>query len=358
MILADLAKNTSDFNGIVTYVGGLVSKAKRKTCTQMAAARLISHDIYQRALGKYAHQEEAIMEVLLNLVAKYQTPENPGYLIIDDTCIAKPYGKLMHGLEYVFSSLLGRTIKGYSYLFLVWTNGEITIPLKFVQWVPEDLCEEGAYRKKTEMARQLIRQAHKNAPCKKVLLDGLFQSKLMMMFLNSLGFDFYMRIPRSRTVSTTLGEKPIRLKDHKHFRLKGNQRSKTWKGFVKDQACYITAEKRKKKNGDYETVYIVSNRRHHSPKIIIAIYEMRWYIEKFFRTAKQSLGLQQCQARSVEKHEVHIAAVCVAYVHLEEVKLRENLKSPEKALKWLQKLKSTDAYHPKSSVGEYYHAVA
>ena len=358
MILAYLAKNTTIFDKIGIYVDGLLTKAKRKTCVQMASSLLISHDILQRILGRNVQQSEKLMHLLLNQVKQYQTHQNPGYLIIDDTCVAKPYGKTMHGLEFVYSSLLGRTIKGYSYLFLAWTNGKITIPIKFAQSIPKDLCEEGAYRTKGKIAQELISGIQGYAPCKIILLDGLYQSQSMMAFLDENRFEFYMRLPRNRTVSIAFDEKSIMLKKHKYFRLQRNQRSKTWRGFIKGRTYYITAEKRKMKNEDYETVYIVSNRRHHSPKTIIAIYEMRWYIEKFFRTAKQSLGLQECQVRSIKKHEVHLAAVCIAYVHLEEVKIQENLDSAEKALKVLQKLKSNKEAQPKPSAGEYFHAVA
>lgn len=301
MKINNLAQNTNDFGNFFFYVQGLLANAKRKTCIQMAFALCLSHDKLQRVLGKYSIETDAIDKYLLSSVKKYQTPENPGHLVIDDSCIPKPYATIMHGIEYVYSSLFGRTVKGFSYLFIVWTNGEITIPLNFAQWIPESLCDDGQYKKKCKIAQTLTNQVKDKVSCKTILMDGLYQSIEMMIFLDTLGLTFYMRLPRNRTVSTTKDGKPVSLKMNKKFRLQKNQRSKTWKAYIKGIFCYITAEKRKKRNGEYDTVYIVSNRRYHSPKTIIAIYEKRWYIEKFFRTAKQSLGLQDCQAISIQK---------------------------------------------------------
>ena len=358
MKIKNLAQSINTFGKFSFYVQGLLTNTKRKTCMQMALALCISHDTLQRILGKYLIETDVIDKYLFSCVKKYQTIENPGYLVIDDTCIPKPYATIMHGIEYVYNSILGRTIKGFSYLFIVWTNGKITIPLGFIQWVPKDLCDDNQYKKKCEIAQILINQVKDKKLCKKILLDGLYQSYEMMIFINQLNFDFYMRLPRNRTVSTTEKERPVSLKIHKKFHLKRNQRSKTWKAYIKGISCYITAEKRKKRNGDYETVYIVSNRRHHSPKKIIAIYNKRWFIEKFFRTSKQSLGLQDCQAISIQKQNTHITAICVAYTVLEDIKIKKKLSSSEKALKYFQHVTSNTDNNSKPSAGEYFNAIA
>lgn len=52
MILTYLSKNTSEFGKIAIYVQGLLTKAKRKTCVQMASSLLIPHDFLQKILGK------------------------------------------------------------------------------------------------------------------------------------------------------------------------------------------------------------------------------------------------------------------------------------------------------------------
>jgi hypothetical protein len=55
-------------------------------------------------------------------------------------------------------------------------------------------------------------------------------------------------------------------------------------------------------------------------------YRLRWCIEKFFRTAKQSLGLEQCQAQKIDRVSNHINAFMIAFVALEEVKhLKKNV---------------------------------
>jgi hypothetical protein len=167
-----------------------------------------------------------------------------------------------------------------------------------------------------------------------------------------------MRLPRSRTVSATRKGKAVKISKHPVFQLKGNQRSKTMIGWIHGKKYFITAQKRALRNGDYETVYIISNNGKHSAKEVIEIYDRRWKIEKFFRTAKQSLGLQECQSRLIARFEAHIAMVCIAYVHLEEIKINQKLDSPEDALKWLQQQKLPIRYHHNIAAGEDFHAFA
>jgi hypothetical protein len=43
-----------------------------------------------------------------------------------------------------------------------------------------------------------------------------------------------------------------------------------------------------------------------TPKQHILAYEHHWPIEKFFRTAKQHLGVRDCQSTSIKKQRAHI----------------------------------------------------
>ncbi len=59
---------------------------------------------------------------------------------------------------------------------------------------------------------------------------------------------------------------------------------------------------------------------------------MRWNIEKFFRTAKQSLWLDDCQAQKLDRIINHIYAVMIAFTALEETKFAKKKKSIEVVL--------------------------
>lgn len=69
------------------------------------------------------------------------------------------------------------------------------------------------------------------------------------------------------------------------------------------------------------------------------IYQIRWNIEKMFRTTKQHLGLQQCSARKMETHESHVASVFFAYALLQCEGEKQNLTTPKAALRAAERKK-------------------
>jgi SRSO17 transposase len=71
----------------------------------------------------------------------------------------------------------------------------------------------------------------------------------------------------------------------------------------------------------------------------VEIYQLRWNIEKMFRTTKQHLGLQECSARKMETQESHIAFVLLAYALLQCDRKNQNLPTPEAALRAAERRK-------------------
>jgi len=69
------------------------------------------------------------------------------------------------------------------------------------------------------------------------------------------------------------------------------------------------------------------------------VYDERWHIELIFRTLKQSIGLQECSARAIEKQAMHIYASFIAYAILQHQKNRNKFKNPEQAFSYFSKLK-------------------
>jgi hypothetical protein len=57
-----------------------------------------------------------------------------GYLIVDDTVVAKPYARLLGEAAWVWSNKDRKVLFGVSVVLLVWTDGQIRIPLAFRVW--------------------------------------------------------------------------------------------------------------------------------------------------------------------------------------------------------------------------------
>jgi hypothetical protein len=57
-----------------------------------------------------------------------------GYLILDDTVMAKPWATAMEGLAWVCSSQERQPVDGCSVVLLVWTTGTRRLPLGIRLW--------------------------------------------------------------------------------------------------------------------------------------------------------------------------------------------------------------------------------
>ena len=119
------------------------------------------------------------------------------------------------------------------------------------------------------------------------------------------------------------------IKDQSQLKLLRNLRAKVVPATYQGVPCFITAEKRKKKNGAYEVVYIISNVNLATPQDNIKEYAKRSPVEGFFRTGKQILGLAQNQMLSQKKQEAHILSACIAYAILEDNKVDNQKNCPE-----------------------------
>lgn len=83
------------------------------------------------------------------------------------------------------------------------------------------------------------------------------------------------------------------------------------------------------KRGNEKTVYLVSNYNAGSVTAHLRAYGLRWVVEKFFRTAKQFLGMTDCQSRKKIIQDGHVRCVFLAYALLQiECKLKR-LPNPE-----------------------------
>lgn len=340
------------WNKCCLFIKGMLSSAKQKTCTGLGKVLGVSHDVLLNILANQ-YYEEMNHEFLIATVLQHASPHNRGYLIIDDTCIAKPYSRIMEGVGQLYSSLTRKPVKGYGHVVICWSNGEVTIPLYSKIWISKELRGNTPHETKLDVARELVSRFQHSIPFQYVLLDGLYASTDMMEFFQEQKINFFMRLPKNRLVATEKDGKAVRIGDNKAFKPKRNARSLTKKGYIKGNPYFITADKRRRRDGDYEVVYIVSNMQQVAKKAV-AIYKGRWPIEKFFRTSKQTIGWGHCQSRSFEKQMTYTSFVFAAYAVLETVKYQRKLKSPEEAHRLLQDVKLLDFILPNDPSGQYF----
>lgn len=302
-----------------------------KTCFNMARTTMISHDILQRIIssGKTTIDE---LKIFLKLTAReYSDKISAGYLVVDDSALVKQFAKVFEGIGPVYDSVTKDTVNGYKIVLICWTNEKTTIPLGFKFWLPEAISLD-AFKTKLELAKELVIDVKDYINFDAVLLDGLYASDDMMSFFEHHKIKYYMRLPRSRKIRAINASISFKVGDSIAFRLQKNARTGTFEAFFGNKKRFVTAQKRKKRNGDYETVYIVSNQKNEAV-ITILIYAIRWTIEKVFRTLKQTLGINDCRARLIEKQSIHIFSCMASYAILEQMKVNNNLNCPEDAFR-------------------------
>lgn len=340
-------------NNFLKYAAALLIPSAKKTYTTIAKIFDISHDTIRNTFDLPDGIIQGIQSQLITLIDTL-SKEKKGWLIVDDTLISKMFSKIIEGTDFHFDPAEKTYKKGLSTVVLAWANGETTIPLDFQFWLSKDVMKN-LYQTKIQLAITLIEKYYELLDVKGVILDGLYATKEMMGFLIKNNIKFEMRMASNRVIE--INSKCVPLKKSKELKLKRNERSKTIKAFWHGMELYFTAEKRKGKNGEWTVVFLVSNISD-TAKNHIAIYFIRWEIEKFFRTAKQNLGIQDCAARSYSRQKAHVYSVFYSYAFLQNQKYLLKLPNVETIIKELSIIKSSCVLERISSFGQIFHSFA
>src|SRR5262245_11990009 len=112
------------------YLRALLYFTNITTCSAMAGALdSASHDQLNRMLqGTWSGH------ILLNLALRALFAVAGGYLIVDATVVEKPYARVLGEAAWVWSSKQRTVVFGVSVVLLVWTDGQVRIPLAFRLW--------------------------------------------------------------------------------------------------------------------------------------------------------------------------------------------------------------------------------
>ena len=337
----------------IYYSLGLILNKEKQTCSKLASVVKKSHDFLYRFLLK----SKILIPLFPNLmiaIINHCSKDDEGWLILDDTFLSKIFSKLLEGVCIIFNNSMSRPERGLCIIVLAWSNGRVTIPIAFDWYFPKEITEN-CYKKKSEIAEKLISEYHKKVPYKYFLADAHYATKDLIPFMCRKKIKFVMKIPRSRKVKTKKFN--VQLKLNPALKLLRNQRSA--KIFAEYAGCnlYFSIQKRKDKNGEYSTVFLISNMNLKAKEYLI-IYDGRWHIEVMFRTLKQSLGLSQCQSRNLEYQKAHIYSSFFSYGFIQYEKETYSFKNPEVTIKHLSGLKLNHAIKRINAFSGNFHHVA
>lgn len=303
----------------------LLSTAKKRNFEALARENGVSGD----KMATLVTDETIGMENLIK-VAKETFGKKKVSLIIDDTLLSKQYSRVIEGTSDNYDSAERRTYRSICVVVGVLTDGHTTIPVNHEIWVSKDFIGEEQSKKKWVLAQELIVQVRDKINIKYVVMDGLYAMDEFMRWMAQNKIKFEMRMHSNRAVEAR-GVR-AQLKNHPALALKRGRSSRTAQVFWKGNYYYVTAHKRYDSKNNYTTIFQVSNfkalAREH-----IKIYECRWNIEIFFRTAKQYLGFKDCQSRKLNRQKGHINQVFLAYIFAQHERVTFKLKNVETAIK-------------------------
>ena len=258
------------------------------SCVALAEALgTVSHDRLTRRL-----QADWSGQTLLEIACRTLFVWERGYLMIDDTVIAKPFASAIEGLAWVFSSRERKPVYGLSLVLLVWTNGTLRIPLGMRLWRPGGPS-------KIALALELLSYARHHLHCRpeSVLFDAWYPSRRLLKRIRDYGWYFVCRLKRNR-----------RFNGHG---LRHHCRHPYWSetGWLSGGLKVLVVR--------YGAKYYATNRLSVPAAEVRRLYHMRAQIEEVIRVCKAQLGLSGCQARSARAQRHHIACCLVAFCVLE-----------------------------------------
>jgi SRSO17 transposase len=274
-------------------------------------------------------------------------------LVLDDTLINKQYSRVIEGTSDNYSSSEGRINRSLCTVVAVLTDGQTSIPIDHHIWTAKEF-DPSKYKTKTELAQELIIRIRQIFPIKLIIADGAYAVKTFMQWLNENNLSFEMRFHSNRIIEKKGLKAAIR--NHPALQLKRGRIKRTtranWNSML---GLYFTSHRRQLKNGRFTIVFLVSNFKATSSQHV-EFYRHRWGVEKFFRTAKQKLGLGDCQSRKLERQNAHIFKVFLAYAVAQHERIKYKLPNAERAIKSIREKNLQDsnyAIHRFSEVLRY-----
>jgi hypothetical protein len=265
-----------------------------------------SHDRLTRMLrGQWSGQ------TLLDMALRTLFSVVGGSLIVDDTIVAKPYAALLEEAAWVWSTKQNRVVFGIPLGLLVWTNGQVRIPMAFRLW------KKGG-PSQFDLASELLSYARNRLKVKPqcVLFDSWYPSKRLLKRLQDYGWYFVCQLKKNRTFEG----RP----------LKADRRQPYWHGvgMLSGQIKVWVGKHRRK--------YYATNRLSLPAQEVRELDTWRHAIEEVIKVLKAQVRLEACQAGDTrsqwtEAHEregvqAHHMALCVAaYLILERERVDQGI---------------------------------
>lgn len=280
------------------YCQFLLAAQQNFTATEMADHLAgVSHDAITRWLAQTKLPPSLLWEQ-----AKPLVDPTAGYLVLDDSVLAKPRSDQLSLAAWQYSGTTHTVIKGVGLITLLWTHRNEHIPLDFRIYAKK----HDGYTKNQHFQEMLRLAKHRGLQPKAVLFDTWYASQNNLHTIQEFGWIWITQLRKNRVINYTqhLEELDIPLEGLiVHLKFVGP--TKVFK---------LNAT-----NGDIE--YWATNDLEATGDDIRQSGAIRWRIEEYHRGLKQTAGIERCQSRTPRAQRTHIFCSIMAFLSLEKRRL-------------------------------------
>lgn len=279
------------------YCQFLLAAQKNFTVTEMADHLAgLSHDKITRWLASTKLPPSLLWEQIAEQI------EEDGYLVLDDSVLAKPRSPNGSLVSWQYSGTSHQVTRGIGLVTLLWTKHDEHLPLDYRIYAKK----HDGYTKNQHVQEMLRLASHRKVRPKAVVFDSWYASQANLNLIQDLGWIWITQLRGNRVVNFTSHIEELTIpKEGLVVQLKLVGLVKVFKFLAK--------------NGDIE--YWATNDLNLEPTDISKARASRWKIEEYHQGLKQTAGLEKCQARNQRSQRTHIFCSLLAFVSLEQVRL-------------------------------------
>ncbi len=300
------------------YINFLIAASTVFSCTEAArcypsSIDAPSHDCFTRLLQKQPLDTEPLWaEVRKYVTLKY------GFLIVDDTVLDKPYSEKIGFVRYQWSGKHHHTVKGIDLITLVWTDGNIVLPVDFRIYN----IEEDNKTKNDHFLDMLDKAEERGFKPKYVMFDTWYASIKNLKAIRKKKWHFLTRLKSNRLVNPD-NTKNIHVEEVE-IPPQGIVIHLREYGFIKVFRIVPT---------DGDTQYWATDVLDMDETTREDIGKKAWKIEEYHRGIKQFCGVEKCQSRKKESQKAHIMLSLRAFLRLEIQRIRNGISWFESKMK-------------------------
>ena len=308
------------FSLMCVYITGLLLLDHRQNGTRIAdwlPAR--AHDAINRLLRTHTVSTRGLMDTIINWANCLGIP---GYLAMDDVVVEKPFSRCVPWVGWTYSTSQKRKVRGMHIVVLLWCAGWWRIPVAFRLWRPKNRCRAKTYRKKTQLAWEMVSEVYQQGlEITYITGDTLYSGGWLVKKITRLGLTWVGVLHPRTTVfyrnrrwsAASLGES-LKLKWRKRLQLRA-------RSIVAYLPKYGTLRLVVTRNRHGNIEVLATNGLDSDLTTIVLRKRRRWSIETLFRDTKQFGGLAACQSRVDQAMVRHIAFVLIAFIILQRLRL-------------------------------------